>query len=116
MTKLTSKKDKKFEMIAPMEEICKFLGLDEKEFRNESPMFYNDMLEEKGLGYEITTTPWYAVILDKEDYPDWGSGSYNLEEAKEEAKEADAYCIAVIDEGYFSNDDSLCTDEIYDFD
>lgn len=114
MPKLTNKKGETV-LIGPMEEICEFLHMDVEDFRDESPIFYNDMLEEKGLEYKIEETPWYAVISDKES-TDWGSGSYDLKEAKEYAKTIDAYSIAVINEGFFSNDDTLCIDEIYDFD
>lgn len=57
---------------------------------------------------------WYAVMRDKED-TDWGTGSYNYNEARDKALEyrangdPDAY-IAVIKEGF----DSVCVDEIHD--
>lgn len=56
---------------------------------------------------------WYAVQKDRED--DWGNGSYDLDEAKEMARELredypDAL-IAVIRE----NDDPECIDEITEF-
>lgn len=58
---------------------------------------------------------WYAVMMDREDN-DWGTGSYNMEEAIEKARkyrelgEAEAY-VAVIEE---SEHDAVCVDEIHD--
>ncbi len=58
---------------------------------------------------------WYAVMMNNEDN-DWGTGSYNLDEAVKMAKqyresgEKDAY-IAVIEDG----DDPICVDEIREF-
>lgn len=55
---------------------------------------------------------WYAVLTDNEDN-DWGTGSYDLTEAKEMVTRykgmgySDAY-IAVIDEG----NDPICVEEI----
>ncbi len=51
---------------------------------------------------------WYAVERDEEDN-DWGTGSYDLDEAKEMAKEYDDGRIAVIEEG----NDPICVDIIY---
>ena len=51
---------------------------------------------------------WYAVMRDDEDN-DWGTGSYNLEEAKEMVKAYPEGYIAVIDEG---DGDPICVDEI----
>lgn len=59
---------------------------------------------------------WYAVMRDRED-TDWGTGSYDLDEAKATARkyralgETEAY-VAVIEEG----DDPTCIDEIHDID
>lgn len=59
---------------------------------------------------------WYAVMSNREDN-DWGTGSYDLDEAKSIAREyraggnAEAY-IAMIEEG----DDPTCIDEITDLD
>lgn len=58
---------------------------------------------------------WYAVMVDADD-TDWGTGSFDLGEAKAMAAEyranghEDAY-IAVIDDG----DDPICIDEIHEF-
>ena len=51
---------------------------------------------------------WYAVMTDRED-TDWGYGSYDLEEAKQKARNygKEAY-IAVIAEG----NDPTCVDEM----
>lgn len=51
---------------------------------------------------------WYAAMRDHED-DDWGTGSFDLEEAKRMCRNMgqDAY-IAVIDD----NDDPICIDEI----
>lgn len=58
--------------------------------------------------------PWYAVQTDPSD--DWGTGSYDLEEAKARAREMrEDYpdtLIAVIDN---STDQPVCIDEIRDF-
>ena len=51
---------------------------------------------------------WYAVMRDREDN-DWGTGSYNLEEAREMVKRYPEGYIAVIDEG---DGDPICVDEI----
>lgn len=51
---------------------------------------------------------WYAVQYDRED-TDWGTGSYDLEEAKEMCRENGYKLIAVID---VSGDDPVCVDEI----
>lgn len=59
---------------------------------------------------------WYAVMMDREDN-DWGTGSFDLEQAKDMAKKygVDAY-IAVIDGGYDEDGnettDPICVDEI----
>ena len=52
---------------------------------------------------------WYAVLKDREDN-DWGTGSYNLEEAKQMCEDLgeEAY-IAVIEEG----EDPICIEEIF---
>lgn len=56
---------------------------------------------------------WYAVMMDREDN-DWGTGSYDLEEAVNMVKKyralgkSDAY-IAVIEE---SEHDAVCVEEI----
>lgn len=44
---------------------------------------------------------WYAVMVNRDD-TDWGTGAFNLDEAKDKAmrmESPDAY-IAVIDGGY----------------
>ena len=51
---------------------------------------------------------WYAVMRDREDN-DWGTGSYNLEEAREMVKRYPEGYIAEIDEG---DGDPNCVDEI----
>ncbi len=51
---------------------------------------------------------WYAVLKDKDDN-DWGTGSYDLEEAKHMAKEwGNEVYIAVIEEG----NDPICIEVI----
>ena len=51
---------------------------------------------------------WYAVMRDRDD-DDWGYGSYNLDEAKQMARNyGDEAYIAVIDEG----DNPVCVEEI----
>ena len=61
---------------------------------------------------DTVTTIWYAVMTDNDDY-DWGSGSYNLDEADERVNNlreqgyTEAY-IAVIRE----NSDPICIEEI----
>lgn len=52
-------------------------------------------------------TKWYAVLADRED-TDWGTGSYDLEEAKEMLKDYPEGLIAVIEEG----NDPICVEEI----
>ncbi len=46
---------------------------------------------------------WYAALVDEEDN-DWGTGSYDLDEAKSMAQKYENGQIAVIDEG----DDPVC--------
>ena len=53
---------------------------------------------------------WFAVMMDNEDN-DWGTGSYNYDEAREMAIRMDAEYIAVIEMG----SDPICVDEIRDF-
>lgn len=54
-------------------------------------------------------TFWYAVMQDNED-TDWGTGSYDLAEAREMLKDYPDGYIAVIEEG----SDPICVDEIRD--
>ena len=51
---------------------------------------------------------WYAVEMDREDN-DWGTGSYDLDEAKAMAEDMNALLIAVIDR-------DECIDEIEMYD
>lgn len=51
---------------------------------------------------------WYAVMMNNED-DDWGTGSYDLAEAKEMVKEYEEGYIAVIDN---STSNPVCVDEI----
>lgn len=50
---------------------------------------------------------WYAILTDREDN-DWGTGSFDFNEAVEMAKFRDCTIIAVID-------GEECIDEITDF-
>lgn len=50
---------------------------------------------------------WYAVMKDNEDN-DWGTGSFDLEEAREMVKAYPEGYIAVIEEG----NDPICVEEI----
>lgn len=65
---------------------------------------------------EMETKLWYAVMRDLED-SDWGTGSYDLDEARAKVNElredgnTDAY-IAVID--MHNEDDPVCVEEIHD--
>lgn len=58
---------------------------------------------------------WYAVLRDRED-DDWGTGSFDLEEAKEWASKCEHGYIAVIDGGYDEDGnetvDPICVGEI----
>ena len=52
---------------------------------------------------------WYAVVR-RDDYPDWGTGSYDKDEAMQMARDhGPDYYIAVIDE---SGREPMCIDEI----
>ena len=67
--------------------------------------------------YATETKLWYAMMMDLED-TDWGTGSYNLNEALEMARRyhANGYTnayVAVIEE---SKHDSVCVEEIHDID
>ena len=42
---------------------------------------------------------WYAILRDEEDN-DWGTGSFNKEQAIEMAKAVNFKLVAVIDGGY----------------
>lgn len=50
---------------------------------------------------------WYAVLMDEDDN-DWGTGSYDLDEAKKMARKYEDGMIAVIDEG----NDPICVEII----
>ena len=50
---------------------------------------------------------WFAIQMDRED-TDWGTGSYDLDEAMAKAADNGARYIAVIDE----TDDPICIDMI----
>ncbi len=54
---------------------------------------------------------WYAVTDKLNDNVDWGTGSYDLEEAKKMLKEQGRGEIAVIDNPE-NPAESLCIDEI----
>lgn len=53
---------------------------------------------------------WYAVQKDEND-SDWGTGSYNYDEAVTMAKQEGCSIIAVIEEG----NDPICVEVIRDF-
>lgn len=55
----------------------------------------------------MTNNYWYAVMMDNDD-TDWGTGSYDLDEAKRMVAEYPEGYIAVIKEG----NDPVCVDEI----
>lgn len=83
--------------------------------------YCNGELEAEGCPETSTvqwSDPWYALIRDRDDYPDWGTGTYDLEEAKRRIREwwndgyPDAY-IAVIDD---TGAEPVCEDEITDID
>lgn len=61
---------------------------------------------------------WYAILRDEEDN-DWGSGSFNKEEAINMAKAQNFKRIAVIDGGYDDKGnettDPLCIEIITEF-
>lgn len=58
---------------------------------------------------------WYAVLTDRDDC-DWGSGSFDLDEAKEMCRKYPEGYIAVIDGDYDDDgnatSDPICIDEI----
>lgn len=101
------------------EEIAEYLNnlIDERGI-SENNAECNELWDEywKGniSGAPAAVTIWYAVQRDPQD--DWGTGSRNLEEAKEMAREQlDEYpdtLIAVIDD---SGSNPVCIDEIRDF-
>ena len=61
---------------------------------------------------------WYAILRDEEDN-DWGSGSFDKEEAISMAKAQNCKLIAVIDGGYDDKGnettDPLCVEIITEF-
>lgn len=73
---------------------------------NEAPAF-DDYIDEVQASGGLTTV-WYAVMRDRED-DDWGTGSYDLDDAKRMCVSigAGAY-IAVIDEA----PNPVCIEEI----
>lgn len=58
---------------------------------------------------------WYAVMMDREDN-DWGTGSFDLDEAMTMVKKYPDGYIAVIDANYdddgVAHSDGVCIDEI----
>lgn len=51
---------------------------------------------------------WYAALTDREDI-DWGTGSFDFDEAVEMAKElGDNSIIAAIDAGYDEDGNETC--------
>lgn len=54
------------------------------------------------------TIKWYAILMDDDDN-DWGTGSYNFEEAIEKATYMGAKKIAIIEMG----PDPICIEEVY---
>lgn len=85
----------------------------EYELREQYPTF-DDYLEhlidlgKQKVGGIVEIENWYAVQYDHED-ADWGTGSYDLEEAKEMCRENGYKLIAVID---ISGNNPVCVDEI----
>lgn len=59
----------------------------------------------------MTNNYWYAIERDAEDN-DWGTGSYDYNEAVEMAKRSGCDRIAVIDDG----DDPICVNVIMEED
>jgi translation initiation factor IF-3 len=53
---------------------------------------------------------WYAIEKDEDDN-DWGTGSFDYDEAVKMAHDQNCTIIAVIEDG----DDPICVDEIRDF-
>ena len=110
-----------------LHDLCHKLGVDDSQPDEESTWDANDLLDEcrKALAGstedeeeddEMETKLWYAVMRDLED-SDWGTGSYDLDEARAKVAELrddgfeDAY-IAVID--MHNEDDPVCVEEIHD--
>lgn len=90
----------------PHAETCKYCELLEtlpKGFEWECVCGWEEA-EERRLQFMPT---WFAVLRDEED--DWGTGSYDLDEAIKMAKEGDYEQIAFIEEG----SDPICVDELY---
>ena len=56
-----------------------------------------------------TNKLWYAVMRDRSD-DDWGTGSYDLQEAKKMAIELGAEAYIAVIEG--SEHDNVCVEEI----
>ena len=88
-----------------------------EQFKDEIPDYdsFEDYIEDmlsKGRRKEggLVVANWYAVMTDNND-SDWGTGSYDLEEAKAMARNygKEAF-IAVIEEG----NDPVCIEEIRD--
>lgn len=63
----------------------------------------------------MTNKYWYAILMDKED-ADWGTGSFDRDEAKQMLAQYPDGLIAVIDGGYNEDgeptSDPICIEEI----
>lgn len=103
------------DMIECIRELISFMGAEIKETEETVEAEEVAETEEYVEIEEATSEIWYAVMMDRED-ADWGTGSHNLEEAKEKVRKyrangkPEAY-IAVIDE---SGPDAFCVYEIND--
>lgn len=111
-----------------LHDLCHKLGVDDSpttDEAGESTWDANDLLDEcrkaarplrKEEDDDMETKLWYAVMRDLED-SDWGTGSYDLDEARAKVAElredgyTDAY-IAVID--MHNETDPVCVEEIHD--
>lgn len=112
-----------------LHDLCHKLGVDDSpttDEAGESTWDANELLDECREALSGSTEDeedetmenamWYAVMRDLED-SDWGTGSYDLDEARAKVAElredgyADAY-IAVID--MHNEADPVCVEEIHD--
>ena len=81
---------------------------DDLSFEELEEIFEEEQLQSENVEKYDVQIVWYAVLMDESDN-DWGTGSYNLKEAKRIAMGyGNKAYIAVIKEGV----DPVCVDEI----
>ena len=86
----------------------------EEDYITESQQKMINSILAEGFAAAHEDDRWYAVCKDYEDN-DWGTGSYDYDEALKMAHDTDCKIIAVINEGYDylnSSNDPICEELI----